>query len=136
VKSPKIYVADTGIAAHLAGVKSLAVAEEDPLRGPLYETYAAQNLASIVETHWPGARLHYWCVQGRHEVDFVIESGRDCVAVEIKASARWEEKHLRGLQAFVEATPRCRAGILAYTGAGIQSLGGRLWAVPLAVLLG
>jgi len=75
-------------------------------------------------------------VQGRHEVDFVIEVGRDCVAIEIKAASRWNDKALSGLRAFLHLTPRCRAGILGYNGTETVRLGDRLWAVPLSVLLG
>lgn len=135
VKSPKLYLTDSGLAAHLAGVRILEAGDDERLRGALYETYVAQNLASIIEAYLPGARLHYWCVQGRYEVDFVLEWGRDCLAIEVKSSGRWEDRHLRGLQAFLEVTPRCRAAVLAYAGTEIQKLGDRLWAVPLGTLL-
>lgn len=66
----------------------------------------------------------------------VIEAGRDCLAIEIKSASRWEDKELSGLRAFLAATPRCRAAILAYNGASAVRLGDRLWAVPLSMLLG
>jgi predicted AAA+ superfamily ATPase len=103
--------------------------------GALLETYVAQNLAGILSSEWPHARLAYWHVQGRYEVDFIIEVGRDCVAIEVKAAARWDERDLAGLNAFLERTPRCRAAVLAYGGTEVLRLGDRLWAVPLAVLL-
>ena len=135
IKSPKLYVADSGLASHLAGVDEARLAAGDPMWGALLETYVAQNLAAILDADWPEARLGYWHVQGRHEVDFVIESGRDCLAVEVKAAARWDRHDLAGLRAFLDKTPRCRAAILAYRGAEIVRLGERLWAVPLAGLL-
>ena len=46
--------------------------------------------------------MHFWTVQGRHEVDFVIEAGRACMAVEVKATARWDERDLSGLKAFLK----------------------------------
>ena len=85
IKSPKLFVCDAGLAAHLAGAGAERPDASDPLRGALLETYVAQNLAAILAAEWPGARLAYWHVQGRHEVDFVVESGRDCIAVEVKA---------------------------------------------------
>jgi hypothetical protein len=42
---------------------------------------------------------------------------------------------LAGLKAFVAATPRCVAGILAYNGSTPVSLGGKLWAIPIGLLL-
>ena len=136
VKSAKLYVADAGLAAHLCGVSDIGPQSDEPLRGALYETYVAQNLTSIVEAHWPGAQLTYWNVQGRHEVDFVVEAGRDSPAIEVKAASRFDERDLAGLRAFLRATPRCRSAVLAYNGSTAVSLEDRLWAIPMRALLG
>jgi uncharacterized protein len=135
IKTPKLYAGDAGLAAHLAGVENLAASAGEPLRGPLFETYVAQSLEAVLEAHWPAARLGFWNVQGRYEVDFVVESGRDCLAIEVKAASRWTERDLAGLRAFLEATPRCRAAIIACNGDQSVRLGEKLWAIPLATLL-
>src|SRR3990172_5387516 len=135
IKSPKLHFSDSGLAAHLAGLTRADIGGDDPLWGPLLETYAAQNLAAILEAHWQEARLAYWHVQGRHEVDFVIEVGRDALAIEIKASGRWDDRDLAGLKAFLDKTPRCRAAVLAHGGQETVRLGERLWAVPLVAVL-
>lgn len=135
IKSPKLYLSDAGLAAHLAGVTALDPGVDEPLRGALLETYVAQNLAGILEARWPEARLSFWHVQGRHEVDFVIEAGRATLAIEVKAGSRWQERDLAGLRAFLAATPGCRAAILAHQGTAAARLGERLWALPLSLLL-
>jgi uncharacterized protein len=135
IKSPKLYIADSGLAAHLAGIDATRLKPGDPMWGGLLETYVAQNLAAILEADWPEACLGYWHVQGRHEVDFVVETGRDTLAIEVKAAARWDERDLAGLRAFLDKTPRCRAALLAYGGSDPVRLGDRLWAVPLATIL-
>jgi predicted AAA+ superfamily ATPase len=134
IKSPKLYISDSGLAAHLARVEENRAAT-DPIKGALLETYVAQNLAAILESEWTGARLSYWHVQGRHEVDFVIEKGRETLAIEVKAAARWDERDLAGLKAFLDKTKQCRLAILAYGGRETVRLGDRLWAVPLATAL-
>jgi hypothetical protein len=133
IKSPKFYLGDTGLACHLAGIEEMT--EDHPLRGAMLESYVAQNLAGILQSAWPRAEIYFWNIQGRHEVDFVIEAGNRCVAVEVKAGARWEKADLAGLKAFVAATPPCVAGILAYNGSTPVSLGGKLWAIPIGLLL-
>jgi predicted AAA+ superfamily ATPase len=135
IKSPKLYFSDSGLAAYLAGLTDSSALRQDPLYGALFETYAAHNLQSIIDARWPNARLHFWAVQGRHEVDFVIEAGRACMAVEVKATVRWDERDLSGLKAFLNATPHCKAAILAYGGKDPVRLGDRLWAIPLDLLL-
>jgi uncharacterized protein len=132
IKSPKIYLTDSGLAAHLI---SAGERLPDAAWGAVTETYLAQNLLGILEARWPEARLHFWNVQGRHEVDFVIEAGKTVVAIEVKSSARWSDRDLVGLRAFLEATPECRAAVLTYGGSQAVSLGDRLWAIPMGMLL-
>ena len=132
VKSPKLYVADSGLAGHLAGVIDL---HDEPLKGALLETWAAHNLLGILDAHRPGAGLHFWNVQGRQEVDFIIEDGRKTYAIEIKSASRWTSDDLKGLKSFAMATPGCAAAVLAHNGRETARLGDRLWAVPLGRLL-
>ncbi|MEK7765001.1 MAG: DUF4143 domain-containing protein, partial [bacterium] len=135
VKAPKFFIADSGLACHLAGVDRADGPRDTPLAGAMLETWVAQQLAALVAEHWEGAELAYWNVQGRHEVDFVIEAGRETVAVEVKMAARWHQSDLGGLKAFLARTPGCRAAVLAYGGSAVGRAGDRLWAVPLSLLL-
>jgi predicted AAA+ superfamily ATPase len=133
VKSPKLFFADSGLCAHLCGIRELA---DEPMKGALLETFVAQHLAAILDGAWPGGRLHYWSVQGRREVDFVVETGRETMAIEVKAAARWGREDLKGLEAFQAVTPGCRLAVLAHNGTEAARLGERLWAVPIRWLLG
>ena len=135
IKAPKILLADSGLVSYLARVTDLTPSADDPLRGPLFETYLAQNLKSIVTAHWPGAELYYWAISGRYEVDFVIEDGLDSIAIETKAATRWNRSDLSGLEAFLASTKRCRAAILAHNGTQAARLGDRLWALPLTTII-
>lgn len=132
IKSHKVYVGDSGLACYLSGIENL---ESEMLSGAMFETFVAQNLLGIIDSRWPNAALHFWNVQGRYEVDFVIEEGSKCIAIEVKASSRWHEKDLSGIKAFLSYTPHCVAAILAYNGKEAVKLGGRLWAIPLSLIL-
>jgi len=133
IKSPKIYLADTGLAAYLAGVAKIDNLE--PLRGALLENYVAQNLLGILSVHFPDARMTYWNIQGRFEVDFILELGRETMAIEVKNGSRINEKDLAGLKAYMASSSNCIAGILAYNGTDIIKMQDNLWAVPIALLL-
>lgn len=135
VKSPKLYFTDSGLAAHMAGITELEPGRDDLLRGALFETYVAQNLAALLEAHLPDAQLSFWHEQGRHEVDFVIELGRKVFAIEVKAATRWNESDLSGLRAFLERTPACLAAVIAYNGKESVKLDERLFAIPSGNLL-
>ncbi len=135
VKSPKLYWSDSGLAGSVAGIGSLAPGIDEPLRGAMLETHVLQNLQALLQAWRPRATVHYWHVQGRHEVDFVIEDGRTVTAIEVKAASRVERSDLKGIQAFLAATPACRTAVLAYQGEQVVPLGDRIWAIPLGLLL-
>lgn len=135
IKAPKLYLADTGLAAFLAGVSDIGADSAEPLRGALIENYVVQNLVSALEPHLTGVQFFYWHEQGRHEVDLVIEHGRKTLAVEIKASGRVTPDDARALEAFMARTPNCVGGVVAYSGREIVPLGEKRWAVPLPLLL-
>ena len=133
IKSPKLYFSDSGMAAYLGTHKETAAS--GPLSGALLECYVLQNLEGIAAVHSPGARIFYWHVQGRHEVDFIVETNLGTVAIEVKNGSRWEDKDLSGLRAFLASTPSCLAGILGYAGRRTVNLGNKIWAVPIPLLL-
>ena len=135
IKSPKLYLSDSGLAGYLAGLDPSSGVRQDPLFGALFETYAAQNLSSILAAKWQSAGLYFWAVQGRNEVDFVIEAERACMALEFKSAARWHDRDLAGLKAFLSATPHCKAAILCHNGEDAVRLGERLWALPVSMVL-
>jgi len=135
IKSPKLFLTDSGLAAHLASVTDLRVTADEPMRGALFETYVWQNLAAILGAHRPQAQIAFWSVQGRYEVDFVIGAGRSSIGVEIKAAGRFSDRDLAGLKAFLASTPGARAGVLAYNGTEALTVGKNLYAIPVSLLL-
>ncbi len=131
-KSPKLFISDSGLACHLADCRDLS---DDPMKGALYETYVLQNIISIVEREIPPGRVYYWQTQQGREVDFVVELGKDLLAIEVKSGEKWSRRDLAGLSEFLSVTPRCKAAIIAYNGEEAVKLGDRMWAIPLGVLL-
>ncbi len=135
IKSPKIYMTDSGLACFLAGVRKNETGLQESIKGALVETYVAQNLSGIIDMTWNDAGLYFWSIQGRFEVDFIVETEGKCIAIEVKSGGRWGDKDLTGLRTFISSTPHCVAGILAYNGRNAVKLGERLWAIPLSIVL-
>ena len=135
IKSPKIYISDSGLACFMVGIDKIHRDYQEQLLGALFETYVAQNLFAIIGSRWKEAQLCFWSIQGRREVDFIIEVGRNCIALEVKSSARWQKKDLSGLEAFLGGTPHCRAAVLCYNGTEAVRLGDKIWALPLDLVL-
>ncbi len=135
VKNPKFFISDSGLANHLMGGRTTPMGPDDPFAGALLETYVAQNLQGLLAAFRPSATLCYWNVQGRYEVDFVVEDGQRCVAIEVKSVSRWRENDLQGLRKFLDTTPNCQCAILACNTQATVRLADRLYAVPLSQLL-
>jgi predicted AAA+ superfamily ATPase len=87
IKSPKVYVADSGLACHLLGIETAAELERSPFLGVLFEGFIA---AEIVKSHVHAGRrreVYYFRDQQGLEVDFVIPGkGGGIRLVEAKAS--------------------------------------------------
>jgi len=133
IKSPKIYLSDTGLASYLSGIKSLDLNET--LRDIFLENYVAQNLEGVFSAHYPDAKVTYWNIQGRYEVDFIIEIGSETIAIEVKNGSRWQERDLTGIKAYLSSSKRCRAAIFAYNGNEVVKLENKIVAVPISMLL-
>jgi predicted AAA+ superfamily ATPase len=53
IKSPKLYVTDSGLACHMLGLPDAQACVGDGRWGRLLETYVAQNLMGILQSEWP-----------------------------------------------------------------------------------
>ena len=133
VKSPKIYFSDTGLAAYLCAASKTD--RNEPLKGRFFENYVIQNLRSILEARLPDTKLYYWNVQGRNEVDLIVEEGRKTYAFEIKYSSQWQIEDLKGIKTFMSSSKNCVFGVLIYNGKEILKVADKIWVVPAGVLL-
>ncbi len=136
VKSPKVVLTDSGLAAHLAHLSPERLQRAPELVGPLVEGFALTELRRILD--WSGSRpdlLHFRTDQGQ-EVDAVLEdrAGR-VVGIEVKARATVTARDFRGLDALAEvAGERFLLGLVLHPGGHAVPFGDRRWAVPLSLL--
>jgi hypothetical protein len=87
VKSPKLYLADSGLACHLLGFTSETELRRSVFAGPVFEGFVASEV--IKHQLGTGRRQEVYYFRDRQglEVDFVIPQGSNRVAlVEAKAS--------------------------------------------------
>jgi predicted AAA+ superfamily ATPase len=82
VKSPKVYISDSGITTALLQLKSFEQAAGHPTFGSLWETTVLANLKG----HFPNLDYSFYRTNHGAEIDFVLSNGDKTVAVECKAS--------------------------------------------------
>lgn len=136
-RHPKIHVVDSGLAAHVLGKDPTSLARpDDPVRGPLHETFVVNELLRQAGWLEDDVRLHHLRDRDGAEIDLVIEAadGR-VVAVEVKASSTARPTDARWLAWLRDKIgDDFVTGIVLYTGPRAFPLGDRLVAVPIAGL--
>jgi uncharacterized protein len=136
VKSPKVFLGDTGLAAHLLAASPARLKREPALLGPLLENFVVTEL--LKQLSWTAAApslYHFRTTTGR-EVDMVLEdrAGR-IVGIEVKSAATITSDDLKGMRALAEtAGTRFLRGIILYTGGEHIPFGKDLHALPLHTL--
>jgi len=86
IKSPKLYIADSGLVCHLLGIETDAELGRSPFRGAIFEGFVAAEIIKA-QVHAGGRReLYYFRDQQGLEVDFVVpRPGGRLSLVEVKA---------------------------------------------------
>ena len=95
VSHPKFYLYDAGVARVLSGRLPYPPTLEE--RGPLLETFLFNEIRAFISygnLHYP---FFFWRSYGGVEVDFLCETPRGFVAIELKSTRNWQKRHNRGL---------------------------------------
>jgi hypothetical protein len=138
VKTPKIFLTDTGLMAGMLGVDTdrYAAVDQGELAGMLLETFVTMEL--FKQQTWATTRtdLYFYRDAQQREVDVVIESAAgDVAGVEIKAAASVTRSDSLGLRFLRDKLgARFKMGVVLYTGSHTFELDDRIWVVPLAGL--
>jgi hypothetical protein len=86
IKSPKVYIADSGLACHLLGIDTAAELARSPFLGPLFEGFIASEIGKSQVNAGRRRELYYFRDEQGLEVDFLVPGRRGSVAlVECKA---------------------------------------------------
>lgn len=87
VKTPKLYLLDSGLAAHLLGIESERDLARSPFLGPLFEGFVASEILKRQQNGGRRRELYYFRDHQGLEVDFLVPTrGRKLLLLEAKAS--------------------------------------------------
>lgn len=99
VKSPKLYMADTGLAAFLMGFESWESVLRHPVIGALWETHVVMQVVKHFASKGKNIPLWFWRTGQGAEVDLLIEHGGRFVAIEAKFAEAPDATALKGMDA-------------------------------------
>ena len=83
VKSPKIYIRDSGLLHSLLGIKTLDDLLMHPVAGNSFEGFVIENIKSIM---LPYQNMWFYRTAAGAELDLIIEDGAKRIGIEIKRS--------------------------------------------------
>lgn len=137
VKSPKLYLADPGLACHLLGLDSLRSLERSPFLGPVWEGFVAAEIVKQQVNAGRRREIYWFRDQPGLEVDFVVpETAARLVLVEAKATRTPRPEDARAIDRLARAMGDRKArGLVVHRGTGGSSaLRPGTEAIPLASL--
>jgi len=82
VKSPKVYIRDTGILHTLLNIENMEDLFAHPVYGGSYEGYVIENIV----TQFPRWQASYYRTSNGAEIDLILTKGMRRIAIEIKSS--------------------------------------------------
>jgi predicted AAA+ superfamily ATPase len=135
IKTPKLHLADTGLASALLGVDAEFLVRDRAMLGRLLETFVFQELKRQASWNDAPVQFHHFRDKDGVEVDIVLEKAGTVAGVEIKAAATVMQKDFRGLKKLRETTgERFAAGVVVYDGEHLAGFGEKLYAVPIRAI--
>lgn len=137
-KTPKYYINDAGLLAHLLGLDAKAVQAQPTAFGPILENFVVTELAKMAPWATTRPGLFHMRTSAGVEVDVVLENRRrEVVGIEVKAAASISETDFKGLRMLQsDLGERMKCGVLLYTGHEALPFGPGLWALPIQSLWG
>ena len=132
-KRPKLYWLDPGLPRAMKRQLGPVTVEE---RGVLFEGWIATLLRAYRDYRRLFDEWYYWA-PGKGsaiEVDFILQSGKDLIAIEVKSGREPSEAMLKGLRA-VAALPRLRRRLLVSLGERRGKTADGIEIVPVPTLL-
>lgn len=108
VKSPKVYVRDSGLLHALLGIASVRDLQGHPVAGHSWEGFVVEQVAAALPA---GAQMGFYRTAAGAEIDLVVEHGSRTLGIEIKFSAA--PKPTRGFWQAMRDLGITRAAVVA-----------------------
>lgn len=136
IKSPKLFMADSGIFCHLMGVSSTEELHASSHKGNVFETFVYGELLKHQSYGMTRPVIYHYRTNDKKEIDFILEKGDKTLAIEVKASRSVKRDDFKHIADFQSKSKQNVLGIVLYTGEHILPFGdenANRYAVPLSI---
>jgi predicted AAA+ superfamily ATPase len=117
IKTPKLYFIDTGLLCYLLRIREPADLTDHAMRGAIFETYIVSELFKAFVHRGETSPLYFWRDRTGHEVDVIIDTGKQLIPIEIKSGTTISGSFFEGLRYFMALGPKiARTGVMIHGG--------------------
>ncbi|HET6630535.1 MAG TPA: ATP-binding protein [Woeseiaceae bacterium] len=134
VKSPKLYIRDSGMLHYLLGISTPEDLLSSPARGNSFEGFMIQQIIALEHLHRPGSGFYFFRTQVGAEIDLLIDRGQNRIGFEFKAGGAIGSGDWKHLQSGIDDGVIDR-GIVAYNGMRRFPVNDRISVVPAGEIL-
>ncbi len=130
IKTPKLYMTDTGLMCALLGIETAEELKQSQYAGAVLETAVVNEIHKRIAHDGKRNAIHFWRTKAGTEVDLLIQSGTQKIALEIKKTKTPRKKHVGAINTLLNDLPGIvKGGYLVHTGENILPMGGGVTAV-------
>lgn len=98
VKTPKLYFNDTALVCYLLGIKKESDIINHYNRGPLFENYIISEIVKYFYNKGESPPVYFWRNKTGHEIDCLIDKGKELIPVEIKSGETVNNDFFRNIK--------------------------------------
>ncbi|MBN2123822.1 MAG: ATP-binding protein [Deltaproteobacteria bacterium] len=128
----KGFLRDTGMGCHLQRISSPDALAVSPMLGPMFETWAVNEVLRQGSTLSMPPQAYHWRTGGGAEVDLLLERNGRLYPIEFKCKSNVVGHDIRGLRAFRETYPKgnIMKGLVLYAGKDLYRVDKHTIALP------
>lgn len=135
VKSPKLYLNDTGVMSYFLKITTQQSFEESLYKGALVETLVCNELMKHLSFTEITTDIYHYRTNDKKEIDFILKRDDHIIAIEVKASMSVGKEDFKHIRDFQKNSKNHVIGIVFYMGENVLSYGEDCLAVPVNLFI-
>ena len=115
VKSPRVYLRDTGLLHHLLNIGTSGELDLHPARGASWEGFVIEDLIRREQLMRPYTQFFFWRTATGQEADLIMDRGSERIAIEVKANSGTNPHDARRLEGVLDDIGATRGYLVGMT---------------------
>ena len=136
VKSPKLYLNDTGLMSYFLKITNTESFEESMYKGALVETLVGNELMKHISFSETSTEIYHYRTNDKKEIDFILKRQNKIIAIEVKASMSVSQEDFKHIKDYQKNSKNEVTGIVLYMGEHVLPFGdeaSKRYALPLSI---